>query len=158
MIQMESKIKTAFKAIKSEFDEHLACINENTQEIQSFNDHFSDIHSKLEKLNERIDELFLMFEKQIKQQASFLSSEEKQVFLALYATEKPVCYLDISKRTELSEAAVQYAIGNLIAKGVPILKRYINNRVFLVVESQFRELQAKLDVLNINQKQLAEFA
>lgn len=155
--RVDKQLRSAFDNIKKEFDEHLACINENTAEIQATNDQVMELNSKMEKLNERIAELFLMFEKQIKQQASLLTTDEKAVFLIIYSSEKPITYSDISKKLEITEAAVQYAVGNLVAKGVPIMKKYINNRVFIILETQFKELQAKLDVLNLNQKQLVEY-
>ena len=58
-------------------------------------------------------------------------------------------YREISKSLGITEQSVRKYISRMINKGIPIIKKYFDNNVYLVLDSDFRNLQAKEDILNI---------
>ena len=83
-----------------------------------------------------------------------LSYEEKKVFLAIYkySTSKTfVSYSDIARRLGLPISLVRFYVTNLIEKNVPIVKKYRNREVLVSLEEEFREQQAKENIVNINE-------
>lgn len=160
----------ALNAVKKELKEHLQAINENTNEIQSNYEYLSKIENKINKLTERIDQIqfFLQSKNNFvvdrieNIEIKPLTRKEQYVFLVLYALEDEkgaVSYLDITKKTGLTEPLVRDYITSIIEKGVPIIKRYINNKVYLRLDKQFKRLQAKENILCIDtaQKELINF-
>ena len=45
----------------------------------------------------------------------------------------------------------------MLEKGVPIRKQYLDRQVFLSLDNEFKERQAKHNILGINQKTVKEF-
>lgn len=156
--------------IKKHLDEHLQAINENTCEIQSNHDFLVDIENKIHKLSERIDQIQLFLQsnsdfslsKVEKFDIEPLTRNEQYVFLVLYALEEEmgyVSYNDIAKKTGFSISLVMQYVSSIIEKGVPIIKRYINQRPYMNINKEFKRLQAKENILEIDtaQKQLLNF-
>jgi len=52
----DKKIKASFKKIRTEMDDHLDAINENTNELVSVADYIAELEAKIVKLGERLDE------------------------------------------------------------------------------------------------------
>ena len=168
---INKNLKKAFNTIKEEFEEHLSSINENTNEIQANYEYLCNIDSKIDKLNEKIEgiQLFIKHftnEKTIddskKQDYNhiFLTTREKEVFLALYtmAEEKgPITYKAIARRIGLTEFMVREYIINLIEKGIPVVKRYVNQEVYLDIDQKFRHMQAKENLVDINESMTRKF-
>jgi predicted transcriptional regulator len=160
----------ALKDIKKEFEEHLQAINENTNEIQSNYEYLCEIENKINKLTERIDQIQFFLQSNtnfiIDRIENFeikpLTRKEQYIFLVLYTLEDEkgiVSYLDITKKTGFTESLVRDYVTSIIEKGVPIIKRYINNRVYLKLDKEFKRLQAKENILKIDtaQKELINF-
>lgn len=159
---MDRKLKAAFKSIKEEFEDHLESINDNTNEIQSNYEYICKLDSRLDKVEEKLEEFALFLKqlsrenKEISQKIEFkitpLTEKEKEVFLALYILEEaaPVSYKALAQKLAISEALVQNYTGNLIEKGIPIIKKYINNETFLKLNLDFRQLQTKENIVGIN--------
>jgi hypothetical protein len=161
-------IKMLLDEVKEELDEHPNAINENTNEISSNYEYSCELEYKLNKLSERIDQIQIFLEqnlgfkteKQPKFQPKQLSNNEQDVFLVLYTLEEKkgaVSYGDIAKRTGLSEELVASYILRMIEKNVPIIKRYVNNQPFLRLDPQFKRLQARENILGLNQKTINSF-
>lgn len=157
-------------SIKKQFEEHLQAINENTNEIQSNYEYIAEIESKINKLAERLDQIQLFLQsnsnfaidKIEKFEIKPLTRNEQYVFLVLYALEDEkgfVSYLDIAKKTGFSESLVRDYILSIMEKGVPIIKKYINNKAYLKLNKEFKRLQAKENILMIDtaQKELINF-
>jgi len=141
------------KEIKEELNEHLNAINDNTNEIQANYEYLCKLEAKIEKLREMIDSLILEQKEQKKYTVDKLTSNEKETFMALYALEEEkgaVGYLDIAKKLNIPVNLVQTYVVNLIEKGIPIQKRYINNTAFLTLEPDFKSAQRRNNILNIN--------
>ena len=160
----------ALKDVKKEFIEHLQAINENTNEIQSNYEYLSEVENKINKLTERVDQIQLFLQSNtnfaVDRIENFeikpLKRNEQYVFLVLYALEDEkgsVTYTDIARKTGFTESLVMDYITSIIEKGVPIIKRYINNRAYLKLDKEFKRLQTKENILMIDtaQKELINF-
>ncbi len=163
--ETNAEMHEAFSQIKDEFEDHLTAINENTNEIQANYELVCNIDQKLNKLAERMDKLELFLQKQgmeVEEKEQFkpirLSKREQEIFLVLYTQEEvkgSVTYLDIARRVSLPEDIVASYVSNMLQKGVPIVKKYISNEAHLSLNPQFKSLQAKENVLQIEQRRLS---
>jgi len=155
--EMEGALKRAFNVVREELDEHRESINQNTNEIQNNYEHICKLDSKVEKLSERIDEI-TMFIRQLKGQGpkkfvvSKLTRKEQEVFLIIYTANQDIGFKAIGRRLGLTEELVSCYIENLIMKGVPMIKKYINNELFINVDKDFKAVQAKENLLQINEE------
>jgi|TARA_Y100000310_G_scaffold234348_1_gene237273 Fic family protein len=166
---IDMQFKEALKSIKNELDGHLEALNENTSEIQTSYGCMNEINDKLEKLAERVEsiEIFL-------QQHSHFSSTEKSfdikpltkteqhVFLVIYALEDEkglVSCTDISRKTALPNYVVSEYLARLVEKGIPLMKKYVNNIAYIRLNPEFKRIQAKENILCIDtaQKELINF-
>ena len=165
---MKFTIKMLFGEIKEELDEHLYSINQNTNEISSNYEYLCEVDYKINKLSERIDQLQLFLEnsfgfkvdKKPKFKTKPLSNNEQDVFLVLYTLEEKkgaVSYAEIAKRTGLSEDLVSNYITRMLEKNVPIIKRYVNNQPLLRLDPVFKRMQAKENILGLNQRTIGSF-
>lgn len=171
LLTINKNLKNAFNTIKEEFEEHLGSINENTNEIQANYEYLCNVDSKIDKLNEKIEDLQLFinrlvakdYKKHTEEQVYnhiFLTIREKEVFLALYtmAEEKgPITYKAISRRIGLTEFMVREYVTNLIEKGIPIIKKYVNQEIYLNIDQKFRHMQAKENLVDINESMAKRF-
>ena len=145
--------------IKEELDDYRESINENTSEIQSNYETVSNIERKIEKLAERVEQIeLLLHESGLKKQRDDLPTSisltlrEQEIFFVLYTLGETVelTYTDIARKLGLTDDIVRNYITTMIAKGVPVVKRYKSKNVFLVLDNDFRSLQAKKNVIVIN--------
>ena len=151
--------------INEELEDHLIAINENTNEIQANYEYLCELDNKLAKVTERLDQMQMFLQQhgfKVEEKPSFqvkkLTQREQEVFLILYTlgeSKGPMTYLEIAKRTGLTEDLVATYITNMVQKGVPILKRYINNQAHLRLDPVFKQVQAKENILQIEQKVLS---
>lgn len=159
---VERQVKASFSKVKEEFEEHLLAINENTDEV-------SHLQERVDKLGERLDTIacFLKeygFADGVKREYAVkpLTNEEKKVFLALYTLEDEkgiVSYTDISSLSSMNEHLVAGYVYSLREKGVDIIVKKMNDATYLQINPEFKELQAKENILEIDraQKQLVHF-
>ena len=150
-----------FTKIKHEFEEHLQSINENTNEIAANYEYISEIENKLDKLSARVDQMQMYLESQsgisVARKKEFdvkrLNRREQEVFLVIYTLEEEkggVTYHDIAKKLRISEQLAGNYVTSIIEKGVPIIKRYINLKPYLRLDSEFKTLQAKENILQLS--------
>lgn len=142
--------------IREQLEDHLAAINENTNEIQSNFEALCEINDKVEKLFERLDRIegvLFGVEQPVSYNIKPLSKKEKEVFLALYSLLEALPYAtyeQLGRKLCLTEPLVASYITNLIAKGVPVRKRFLEKRAILTLDQKFKELQAKQNILGID--------
>ena len=163
--ESNQELKEAFSQVKDEFEDHLNAINANTNEIQSNHEFLVGIEQKIGKVEERLDRITMFLERHGMEpvhQETFevqqLTKREQEVFLVLYTQEEEkgsITYLDIARHTGLTEDLVASYVANMIAKGVPIRKQYLNNQAHFGLNPHFKTLQAKENILNIEQRTLA---
>ena len=163
------ELKITLNNLKKELTGHLDAINENTSEIQASYGCMNEINDKLEKLTERVEsvELFLqehgnfdVVEKSF--EIKPLTRTEEHVFLVIYALEDEkglVSYSDIIKKTGLPSYIISEYIARLVEKGIPLLKKYVNNIPYISLNKEFKRLQAMENILRIDtaQKELVNF-
>jgi len=161
--KLNSKIKTIFSSVYNEFEDHLDAINENTNEIQTNFEYLCKLDNKITKLNERIDEIHLIlskltgkktYKKSKLESIDPLTTKEKSVFLNLYTEQDPITYSSLAKKMKMPIPLLREYITNLLEKGIPIQKIYKNTRPYIFLDSKFKNLQAKQNILKIEQKVL----
>ena len=154
-------LKREFTEIRSEFEEHLQAINENSNEISANYEYIAGIENKIGKLSERVDHLQMFLEANCNvsfaKKGDFdvkkLNRREQEVFLIIYTLEEEkehVTYADISERLGISEQLAGNYVTSIIEKGVPIIKRYINSKPYLKLDSDFKTLQTKENILQLS--------
>lgn len=144
------------ECMRDELDDHRLAINENTDELSATNEFLNELNRKLDRMSERLDELTLLVkgskdEKKLDIQP--LTSREKQVFLALYVlteSQPYASYEQLARKLLNDKSVVMNAVTSMIQKGVPVLKKYDGNSVFLKLDAQFRQLQAKQNIVKLD--------
>jgi len=148
------KIKISFGKVENELNEHLESINANTNEIQSLFELIAEVDAKIDKLDSRIDQIQLKLDENNKKVVDIriepLTKTEKKVFLAMYTSEvEEMTYKFLSKKLNLDEVLVQEYITNLIAKGIPISKKFQGSSIFISLDKEFKEIQAKENIIHM---------
>jgi ssDNA-specific exonuclease RecJ len=162
---IEDNTKKAFSNVKKEFEEHLEAINENTNEIQSNYELLLQLETKIDKIENSLSEInrfIIQFKNQNvyfldeKEDLTFtilpLTNEEKEVFKVLYEFEEgdvKATYHSISDYLGISTSLIREYIASLIEKGVPIIKNYLNQKIYLTFEPKFKEIQIKKNIVNL---------
>lgn len=149
-------MKKAFTSIKEEMADHLESINQNTNEIQSNYEFLCEIDSKIEKLNEKIEEIQMFLFPELASKKNYaidqLTEREQEIFLVLYASEDTtLTFHDIGRKTGLPSSLVKEYVKNLIKKGVPIIKTCSNDQISVSLGPDFKALQAKENIAKINE-------
>jgi len=151
--KFQETLKGALNKIREELDDHKESINQNTNEIQSNYEYLCRLEMKIEKLAEKIDELSLFMNQPTspRQDVLPLTQNEQKVFVCLYASgDGFLTYRDIAEKTGFSENLVVCYVGNLMAKGVPVSKKYLGARLHLGIEPAFRDMQARCNIVRLN--------
>ncbi len=154
ILNANNSLKESINAVKEELEDHLTAINENTNEIESNYELIAELALKLEKIEERLEDLELILHSQDieKQEIEELNKREKSVFLTLYKEEKSyINYAELAALLNLSESSARHHIETLIKKGLPIIKKVIDGRMHFKLNPHFRELQTKHNLLKIKQ-------
>lgn len=144
------------RVMREELDDHREAINENTTELASAYEFMDELGRRLDKLQERLDELVLHVKGRPVEPVfslSPLSSREKEVFRALYElTEERalISYDDLARRCALTKQLIANHIAAMLQKGVPVLKKKDGSKVFIRLDPAFRELQAKKNVIGLD--------
>jgi DNA-binding MarR family transcriptional regulator len=155
-VVFRQQLSDVLSCMREELDDHRLAINENTGEIGTSNEFLGGLARKLDKLTERVDELTLLI-KGSKEEKKFdfqpLTEKEKEVFQALYAlteTQPFASYDQLARKTLQSKSMVAGHVTSMVHKGVPLLKKYQGKVVFLKLSSEFREAQAKKNIVGIS--------
>lgn len=161
LTQLNQNISLTFSGIYEEFQEHLEAINENSTEIQSNYAYLCELDNKIAKLNKKIEEIHLILSKmtgkKLRKMPNFdnidpLTEIEKNVFLNLYTEEKPITYQGLAKKMNMPIPLAREYVLSLLEKGIPIQKVYIKTRPYVMLDKKFKNLQAKKNILKIEQK------
>lgn len=138
------------KNIISSLEDHLQSINDNSAEIQSLFDYLQELELKMDRLSTRLDEVQIQHEHMIKKDVQPLNHLEKQIFLVLYTDEFAMTVKDICEKTKLPSSVVQERINTIISKGVPLVRSYVDKQVYIQIDGQFKERQAKENLVNLS--------
>jgi len=154
----EDRLKDAFNKIKAEMTDHLEAINENTSEINSSLDYIKQLEAMISKLEERLDAAEMKLSRMSGEKTFtneefstvVLNPKEREIFLMLYESKGDLLdYKKIARHLGLTEEIVRRHTAGMIGKGIPIIKKYFDSKVYLVLDADFRNLQAKRNVLNL---------
>ncbi|MBI4152471.1 hypothetical protein HY495_02060 [Candidatus Woesearchaeota archaeon] len=150
-------IEKDLQNIRRAVEEHLSAINENTEEIQSLFDYLNEAEMKMDKLSQRLDHLQLSLGQPMEKPGiAPLTHVERKVFLVLYTEETPLSQKEIVERSGFSADFVRECISSLIKKGVPLQRSFFNEQIFLRLNPQFKELQAKENLINLSLQSFME--
>ena len=138
------------KNIISSLEDHLQSINDNSAEIQSLFDYLQELELKMDRLSTRLDEVQIQHEHMIKKDVQPLNHLEKQIFLVLYTDEFAMTVKDNCEKTKLPSSVVQERINTIISKGVPLVRSYVDKQVYIQIDGQFKERQAKENLVNLS--------
>ena len=170
-----SSLNDRFTAIEDKLNTILAKINGNNNNSSEFNDlepstsqiqdktdkssignkgvysfnHSTDIHS-FNNYSPNIQSLKKNLEKKINN----LTNQEFLVFLTIYQLEEDlrrnITYDDLSSKLSLSTGCIRSYISSIIRKGLPVIKKKINNRtVTLTIHQDFKELNLRESLTNL---------
>lgn len=150
------QLSVVLACMRDELDDHRLAVNENTDELSATNEFVSELSRKLDKISERLDELTLLVkgkseDKQFQIQP--LTGKEKEVFQALYVlteSQPYASYDQIARKALMPKSVVMDLSTSMLEKGVPIVKKLDGTMVFLKLDSEFRQLQAKKNVIGLN--------
>jgi hypothetical protein len=153
------KVKDSFKKIKEDNEVLLDGINQNTNEIQSNYEFLCRLEAKVDLINEKVEALQIRLTEidestEEKEERIDLTYEEKKIFLVIYkysTNKKFLTYSETAKKLNIPISMARFYVTNLIEKNVPIIKKYRNREVFVGLDDEFREKQAKENVVNINE-------
>lgn len=124
--------------LKRTFDNSIIQTDSNINKTE--NQTIQDISALVQNMK---NELSQKFEK--------LTKQEFLVFSILYTLEqekKQVTYRDLAQKTNLAESSIRDYISRLERKGIPIIKKKINNKlIFLSLAPELKNL-ATLDLLS----------
>jgi len=154
--EFRQQISTVLECMREELDDQRLAINENTDELSASSEFLNELSRRMDKLTERVDELTLLVKGQ-KEQKSFsiqpLTNKEKDVFHALYVlteSQPYASYEQVARQTLLTKGIVQDYVTSMIQKGVPVLKKLDGQTVFLKLDQEFRQVQAKQNIIGLN--------
>lgn len=142
--------------LNEELDEHRLAINDNTSEIQGSFEAINQLALKIDKMQERLDELTLLIKgknKLKKFSVAPLNSREKEVFRGIYELNEKfafVTYEQISRKVSLTKEMVCSAVSNMISKGIPMVKRFVGKTCLLKIDPVFKEKQAKGNIVGLD--------
>jgi DNA-binding CsgD family transcriptional regulator len=149
---LQEGTKHAFRHIKNEFDDHLNAINQNTSEIQSVYDFMSDLDRRLDKVQERVDELQMQVNPEMKDVPEIdLTLREQEVFFVLYTSSDPISCQEIGRRLGFTTEMVNKYVYNMIAKGIPVMRDDTEDDLYVRLDNSFRTMQAKREIVNVDQ-------
>ena len=154
----EKRLREAFRKIREERDEHLESINELTTELQSAFDYISDLENKYEKIKEITDELQMFKNSMLLNDKShfsniILSLDEQKLFLTLYVfgEKEPLPFKYLTKKLNMEEDFIKLLLSSLLDKKIPITRERISTEWYFNIDSRFRELQTKENIIKIHE-------
>ena len=134
-----NELKEALIDIRSELDEHLDAINQNTSEVGSVQEVVSELDYKLDKLSERLDALQALLLSQTSTRTVKFTSKEDGVLKVLAATIEPLTSSSIGKRCGLTADLAAQTLYCLKQKGVPVLAQTIKDETYYVIDDSYRD-------------------
>lgn len=152
---MEKNVKESFRNLKSELEDHLDSINDNTNEVEYFAELMMEFDNRLTRMENAIFSMTSKVNQIIPDdnhpRSAKLTDKEADVFQIIFRSEnEPVGLNDLSKQTNITENNVKKIVQNMIEKQIPIISTDTTNGRFFYVEESFREKQLKFNVLNLS--------
>lgn len=150
---LKNNLKGAFASIKDDLDMHLDSINQNTNEIQANNEQMVELELKLEKLSDRLDEMNMMLNPSLSGERFkkiSLNSREQELFMHIYMIEDRVPISTLAKRAGIPAELCESVIANLMQKNIPVIRQLVDGDLYISLDYNFKDLQARKNILNID--------
>lgn len=152
---MEKNVKESFRNLKSELEDHLDSINDNTNEVEYFAELMMEFDNRLTRLENTIysmtGKLNQILPDDNNPKAAKLTDKEADIFQTIFRSEnEPIALNEISRQTSITENSVKKIIQNMIEKQIPIISTDTTTGRYFYVEEGFREKQLKFNVLNLS--------
>lgn len=147
-------VKMAFQKVGEEFSDHLDTINANTSEIEALTQAMYVLEEKIDKLNERIDEISVTksFENREIPHTEFnLTVQEQEIFVTLYTSERFLSIKEIARLVGSTSETTQLIIKRLVSKKIPILKEVNGKETYYALDKYFKHLQAKQNLIKLSE-------
>ena len=147
-------VSMAFRKVGEEFTEHLDTINANTYEISALTQMMYVLEEKIDKLNERIDELTVTKSTPQKDFSNIvfnLTVREQEVFVILYTSERFLSLKELSRSVGQTTDNTEIILKRLVSKHIPIIKEISSKEPFYALEPHFKQLQAKQNLVKLNE-------
>lgn len=152
----KSNVSEELKKSREELDDHLQAINENTNEIQGNYEYLCELDSKIEKYTQKLENMQIQMERMAQDNMSVMNSGgvsltrmEQELFLTLYTAES-MTMSEIAINMKMSDTLVRKAVANLIRKGIPIVRDLKGSIPVVNIASEFKDLQAKETIVDID--------
>lgn len=143
----------AILQIQEQLEDHHQSINEDTSEIQANHAEIYHLRMQIERLREQMEELRLEPSRGPRNYpVEQPTIREQEVFMVLYTTDGFINQREVARRLGISDRLVLQYITNLMEKGIPITRKGHLQDMFLRLDSDFKELQAKENVAGINKQ------
>lgn len=146
---LKKTIKERFAKTDEALEDHLLSINENTNEIQTNYEYLCEMDSKMDKLSQRLDEMQMLLQEKHESALIPLNRMEQKAFLALY-THDVLTFSELSMQIGLTEPIMKRVVAHLIRKGVPVKRELKGNSPALMLDPDFKDLQAKEQVVELD--------
>lgn len=135
--------------IEMQFEDHRTAINENTSEIQALFDYLREIEGKLDALGQKVEHVLLSQQPPAPRHVA-VTRMERDIFMVLYMEEAPLSYGEIALKCNMPVSCVPDALTSLSEKGIPFVRTFYGERLFLRIDPKFKELQAKEKIVNLS--------
>lgn len=144
--------------LSEQLNECRGVIDENTNEVAASYELIASLDRKLNFVQARLEAIESLFGKQDVEKSSSkilpLTVREKEFFHALYVLScefnNAVSYRQLAQRMLIDVGVVSSYITALLAKGIPLFKRYSNGTVIVSLDQDFRQKQAKENLVGVN--------
>ncbi|MBU1201108.1 MAG: hypothetical protein KJ583_02915 [Nanoarchaeota archaeon] len=150
---LRNNLKSAFSSVKDELDMHLDSINQSTNEIQSNYEYLMALDAKIEKLTDKVDELQMQINPDFCQpdfSDILLSKREQELFLNIYTVEDRISMSGLARKCGLTLEMCDSLLRALSSKKIPIIKQLVDGVIFVSLEYNFKDMQARKNILKID--------
>ncbi|MFH1770807.1 MAG: hypothetical protein ABH828_04585 [archaeon] len=149
---LKNNLQGAFQSAKDESDMHLDTINQNTNEIQANYAYLAEIEAKVDKLADKMDEIHMKINPGSYLQnfeEIMLSKREQEFFMGIYTEEDRISLVSLAKKLGLTLEMCEGFLSRIKVKGIPILKQLVDGKLFVSLDYDFKDIQARKNVLRI---------
>lgn len=156
VLERLKNLEKDFSATKEDFDEqlndHLLSINDNTTDCVNNLEYIYEVEQKVNKLNSRIDEIYLMLKEMVNPQEIILNIPEQKVFLTLYIHGENglINTAQIARKCNVDESAIRKHIFDMMAKGVKITCEKVECVDYFKIDPRFKDLHATKGIVKIS--------
>ena len=148
--ELKNVLRQSFREVRSEMDDHIDDINQNTTDIQAVYGILESLDAKIDKVSDRVDELVQTLQPDKTDFSQIhLTRQEQEVFLILLSVEVPLTPEQVGRKLGLSHQLAAQYLYNLQLKGVPMLARNWKGELFYSLDLKFKDLQTRKNVLSV---------